>query len=183
LEESLKACGVEFDFGGDEAFTDLAGDGEEDVGYVYVGHDEVFAGVEIDDVKALTFEFVFEFAEFGGFAAADVSCKELMASIFAGNGATEFVDEADGFAFAASGGGEVDVVVAICFVGDDKGFIGVASFEKFERVEGHVFVDWWSLKFWLRFDVFSPLNPPILGDFKSSDLSCSPQNWGARGAI
>jgi hypothetical protein len=82
LEESLKACGIEFDFGGGEAFTDLTGDGEEDVGYVYVGHDEVFAGVEIDDVKALAFEFVFEFAEFGGFAAADVSCKELMAAIF-----------------------------------------------------------------------------------------------------
>jgi hypothetical protein len=104
LEESLKACGIKFDFGGGEAFANLAGDGEEDVGYVYVGHDEVFAGVKIDDVKALAFEFVFEFAEFGGFAAADVSCKELMAAIVAtGNGAIEFVDEADGFAFAASG--------------------------------------------------------------------------------
>jgi hypothetical protein len=40
----------------------LAGDGEEDVGYVYVGHDEVFAGVEIDDVKAFAFEIVLEFA-------------------------------------------------------------------------------------------------------------------------
>ncbi len=111
LEESLKACGIEFDFGGGEAFANLAGDGEEDVGYVYVGHDEVFAGVKIDDVKALAFEFVFEFAEFGGFAAADVSCKELMAAIVAtGNGAIEFVDEADIFAFAASSLCEVDVV-------------------------------------------------------------------------
>lgn len=143
MEESLKACGVEFDFRISEAFADLASNGEEDVGYVYVGHDEVFTGVEIDDVKALAFEFVFEFAEFGGFAAADVSCKELMAAIVAtGNGAIEFVDEADGFAFAASGGGEVDVVVAIGFVGDDEGFVGVASFEKFEWVEGHGFVDW-----------------------------------------
>ncbi|WP_287722391.1 hypothetical protein [Microcystis sp. M158S2] len=94
-------------------------------------------------MKALAFEFVFEFAEFGGFAAADVSCKELMASIFAGNGATEFIDEANGFAFAAaSGGSEVDVVAAVCFVGDDEGFVGVAGFEKFERIEGHGFVDW-----------------------------------------
>ena len=142
MEESLKACGIKFDFGGGEAFADLAGDGEEDIGYVYVGHNEVFAGVEIDDVKAFAFEFVFEFAEFGGFAAADVSCKELMAAIVAtGNGAIEFVDEADGFAFAASGGGEVNVIAAIGFVGDDKGFVRVAGFEKFERVEGHGFVD------------------------------------------
>jgi hypothetical protein len=28
----------------------------------------------------------------------------------------------------------------------------------------------------------SPLNPPILGDFESISNSCSPQNWGARGA-
>jgi hypothetical protein len=28
----------------------------------------------------------------------------------------------------------------------------------------------------------SPLNPPILGDFESISQSCSPQNWGARGA-
>ena len=150
MEESLKACGIKFDFGGGEAFADLAGDGEEDVGYVYIGHDEVFAGVEINDVKAFALEFVFEFAEFGGFAAADVSCKELMAAIVAtGNGAIEFVDEADGFAFAASGGGEVDVVVAICFVGDDEGFVGIASFEKFKRVEGHGFVDGWSFGFGL----------------------------------
>lgn len=140
MEESLKACGVECDFGIGEAFADLAGDGEEDVGYVYVGHDEIFAGVEIDDVKAFAFEFVFEFAEFGGFAAADVSCKELMAAIVAtGNGAIEFVDEADGFAFAASGGGEVDVVAAVCFVGDDEGFIGVASLKKFDGIETHNF--------------------------------------------
>ena len=146
----MKACGIEFDFGGGEAFADLTGDGEEDVGYVYIGHDEVFAGVEINDVKAFALEFVFEFAEFGGFAAADVSCKELMAAIVAtGNGAIEFVDEADGFAFAASGGGEVDVVVAICFVGDDEGFVGIASFEKFKRVEGHGFVDGWSFGFGL----------------------------------
>jgi hypothetical protein len=63
-----------------------------------------------------------------------------MAAIVAtGNGAIEFVDEADGFAFAASGGGEVDVVAAICFVGDDEGFVGVASFEKFDWIEVHDF--------------------------------------------
>jgi filamentous hemagglutinin family protein len=28
----------------------------------------------------------------------------------------------------------------------------------------------------------SPLNPPELGDFESTSNSCSPQNWGARGA-
>ncbi|NEO20359.1 hypothetical protein [Moorena sp. SIO4A5] len=28
----------------------------------------------------------------------------------------------------------------------------------------------------------SPLNPPILGDFYQQIDSCSPQNWGARGA-
>ena len=88
-------------------------------------------------MKAFAFEFVFEFAEFGGFAAADVSCKELMAAIVAtGNGAIEFVDEADGFAFAASGGGEVDVVAAVCFVGDDEGFVGVAGFKEFDGIGG-----------------------------------------------
>ena len=62
-----------------------------------------------------------------------------MASIFAGNGATEFVDDADGFAFAASGGGEVDVIAAVCFVGDDEGFVGIAGFEKFDGIEVHGF--------------------------------------------
>ncbi len=62
LEESLKACGIEFNFCGGEAFADLAGDGEENIGYVYVGHDEVFAGVEIDDVKALVLEIILEFS-------------------------------------------------------------------------------------------------------------------------
>ena len=62
-----------------------------------------------------------------------------MASIFAGNGATEFVDEADGFAFATSGGGEVDVIAAIGSVGDDEGFVGVASLKKFDCFEIHGF--------------------------------------------
>lgn len=147
LQESLKAGGMEFDIGGGEAFADLTGDAEEDIGDIYVGHNEIFAGVEIDYMKAFAFEVVLEFAEFGGFAAADVSGEELMASIFAGNGAIEFIDEADGCASAASGSGEVNVVVAIDLVGDNEGFVGVAGLEEFEWVEVHRFVDWWSFGF------------------------------------
>ena len=66
-----------------------------------------------------------------------------MAAIVAtGNCAIEFVDEADVFAFAASGGGEVDVVAEIGFVGDDEGFAGVASLKEFDGIEGHGFMDW-----------------------------------------
>lgn len=118
VEDALESGGFEMDVGDREAFADLTGDGEEEVGDVYVGHHEVFAGVEVDDVVALLFEVVLQFAEFGGFAAADVSGEEVVAAIVAaGDGAVEFVGEAGGGGFAAAGGGEVDVETAIALVG------------------------------------------------------------------
>lgn len=52
VEDAAKSGGFEVDIGGNEAFVDLAGDGEEDIGDIDVGHDQVFAGVDVDDVIA-----------------------------------------------------------------------------------------------------------------------------------
>jgi hypothetical protein len=132
------AGGIEVDVGIGEAFVNLAGDGEEEVGNIYVVHDEIFAGVEVDDVVALLFEVVLKFAQFGGFATADVSGEEVVAAVVAaGDGAKKFVDEASGVCTDATSAGEVDVEAAIACASQNEGFTRVAGFGELNGVEGH----------------------------------------------